>query len=143
LCCPGAADDGCGCSPSRTSRDATPPRRRCEELHRVFSRWPQFRRSFSKTRLAQRSDMYHRLQSLLRGTAEVLRRLFLALLNDALPTAQFVLRWLRGHVSKFKLIREYWKYRSRIRVYVFMCNCFSHYRQFTMEYMLPCTKIEI
>lgn len=35
--------------------------------------------------------MYRRLQSLLLVTAEALRRLFLALLNDALPTAQFVL----------------------------------------------------
>jgi len=87
--------------------------------------------------------MYHRLQRLLLGTAEVLRRLFLALLNDALPTTQFALRWLGDHVSKFKIIREYWRYSSRIRVYVLMCNYLSHYRQLTMKYLLPCTKIEI
>jgi len=147
LRCPGAADGDRGCSPSRTSRDATPPRRRCEEVHRVFSRCPQLRRSFLKTRRNQGSDMYHRLQSLLLGTAEVLRRLFLVLLNDVLPTTQFALRWLGDHVLKFKIIREYWRYRSRIRVYVCMCNylslSLSHYRQLTMECMLPRTKIEI
>ena len=31
----------------------------------------------------------------------------------------------------------------RVRVFVFTCNYLSHYRQLTMEYMLPCTKIEI
>lgn len=87
--------------------------------------------------------MYHRLQSLLLGTAEVLRLLFLALLNEVLPTTQFALRGLGDHVSKFKIIREYWRYRSRIRVYVFMCNYLSHYLQLTMKYMFPCTKIEI
>jgi hypothetical protein len=68
-------------------------------------------------RLAQGTDMYHRFQSSLLGTAEVLRRLFLALLNDVLPTTQFALRWLGDHVSKFKIIREYWRYRSRICIY--------------------------
>lgn len=105
LGCPGAADGGCGCSPSRTSRDATPPRRRCEEVHRVFSRCPQFRRSFSKTRLTQSSDIYHRLQSLLLRTDEMLRLILLALFNDALPTAQFGLLWLGDRVSKFKIKR--------------------------------------
>lgn len=51
--------------------------------------------------------MYHRLQSLLLGTADVLLRLFLALLNDVLPTTKFALRWLGDHVSKLKIIREY------------------------------------
>jgi hypothetical protein len=99
--------------------------------------------NFSKTRLAQESDIYHRLQSLLLGKAEVFRLLFLALFNDVLPTTNFALSWLGDHVLKFKIIREYWRYRSRISVYVSMRNCLSHYRQITMKYMLPCTKIEI
>jgi hypothetical protein len=69
--------------------------------------------------------MYHRLQNLLLGTAEVLRRLLLALLNDALPTAQLALRWLGDYVIE---IQNNW----RILTVQNACSCMRIYVQLSL-----------
>lgn len=102
--CPGVADGGRGslggCSPSRTSRAATPPRR-AGGSHPVFSRCHLFRRKV--TRLSHQlsywpSDMlFQFLRTSLFGTTEMNtvgrgRWLLLALFNDTVPIAYVIQR---------------------------------------------------